>query len=317
MRISKLLVVDDSPANLTAMRALLRSVDASVVTAESGLEALEAILEHDFDLILLDVQMPDMDGYETAALIRGNEDYGHIPIIFVSAAYRELQHQVRGYRLGAFDYVEKPVDKDLLISKVTVFLELGRARREQRRLIRELEREISERKRVQSELLRLSLTDSLTGLPNRRAFMDRAASEFKRTDRYGEPTAFAMIDIDHFKQVNDERGHGAGDEVLAAIAGLLRKRFRQSDALGRVGGEEFAVVFTSTAAEEVEDALNGFREDVERAEIETSAGVVTVTVSAGLTEVRESDDSFGDVMRRADEMLYRSKREGRNRLTVG
>ncbi len=311
------LVVDDVPANLVAMKTILRGIDADLVTAESGPEALACVLEHDLSLILLDVQMPGMDGFEVAEIIRANPDFEHIPIIFVTAAARELQDHVRGYELGAFDYVEKPVNTTLMVSKVGVFLELGRARADQKRLLDELEHEVVERERAEAEARHLSLTDELTGLPNRRAFLARAAEEHKAMVRHGTDLSLAMIDIDHFKRVNDTVGHEGGDDVLRGVADLFRRWFRESDVVGRVGGEEFAALLRETSAESAAEVVERLREAAEAMTVETSRGPVTVTLSAGVTSVSGADESIDAAFRRADGLLYHSKGAGRNRVTIG
>ncbi len=150
----KILIVDDLPANLVALAKVLRRVDASVLRANSGNEALSLMLRNEFAVVLLDVQMPDVDGFETATLMRENDATRHVPIIFVTAISKGDEHVFRGYEAGAVDYLFKPIDSDILISKVNVFLDLYGHRKRATDAIARLEREVSEHRRAEEELQR-------------------------------------------------------------------------------------------------------------------------------------------------------------------
>lgn len=150
----KILVVDDQPANIVALKTLLKHADADIVEARSGNAALAQCLDHEFALILLDVQMPDMDGYEVADLLSGAESTRAIPIIFLTATYKDDYHRLRGYDVGAVDFIEKPIDDAVLRSKVGIFLDLYRRKRDLERANESLLREITEREAAQAELAR-------------------------------------------------------------------------------------------------------------------------------------------------------------------
>lgn len=224
----KVLVVDDTPANLVAMRRILAKLDCEVIEAGSGNEALAACLDNEFALILLDVQMPDMDGFEVATLLAGTAETQRTPIIFVTAAFRDDMDRMTAYEVGAVDYIAKPVNEFILLSKVKVFLELFRSRLALRT--------------AESRARHQATHDALTSLPNRALLDDRLETGVARAAREQRRLALIYLDIDRFKPVNDRYGHRAGDLLLQAIADRLRARLRASDTVARIGGDEFAVI---------------------------------------------------------------------------
>ncbi len=224
----KVLVVDDTPANLVAMRRLLSRMDCDIVEVGSGNAALAACLEQEFALILLDVQMPEMDGFEVASYLSEDPLTGGVPIIFVTAAFNSDRNRIQGYEVGAVDYIAKPIDEFILLSKVKVFLELYRSRHALRA--------------AEARARHQATHDMLTGLANRLLFNDRLELGLARARREGTMVALIYIDIDHFKPVNDRHGHQAGDALLKAIAQRMLPLFRASDTVARLGGDEFAVI---------------------------------------------------------------------------
>ena len=245
----KILVVDDTPANLFAMRRLLAQVDAEVIECASGNEALSLCLDHHFALVLLDVNMPDMDGFEVADIMSEELHLEETPVIFVTAAYADDLSRLKGYRSGAVDYIAKPVNDAILLSKVKVFLELygskarltdALASLEQRN--EQLRLEIAERRRIEAQMRHQATHDLLTGLPNRALFIETLDQALSRSQRHEEKFSLLYIDIDGFKAVNDSFGHQAGDTLLAEIAQRLRAILRVEDTVARLGGDEFAVV---------------------------------------------------------------------------
>lgn len=231
----KILVVDNRKENLSAIETLLRPVGAEIFAARSGQEALLSVLEHNFSLILLDVQMPDMDGFEVAKQLKQNDLFKYIPIIFVTAVSRE-QHQVfKGYECGAVDYLFKPIFPEILMAKVRTFLYLAQK-------TMELERTHQELLQANNRLAEIAHYDPLTKLANRalfRIFLTKAISEAKR---YGRKCALLFLDLDHFKDINDTMGHDAGDLLLCKVALLLEDCCRESDLIARLGGDEFALI---------------------------------------------------------------------------
>jgi diguanylate cyclase (GGDEF)-like protein len=245
----KILIADDHGPNLIALRRVLAGIDADLVEAMNGNDVLAAALDHEFALILLDVQMPDMNGFEAATLLAGDERTRSTPIIFVTASHADDVNRLRGYSFGAVDYIIKPVNEVILLSKVRVFLELYRHRNALRTALhdlsernRQLECEISERRAAEEKVRHLAHHDGLTGLANRTLFMTRMEAAFARARAQESCFALAYLDIDGFKQINDTHGHHAGDELLKLVAGRLRHGVRYDDTVARLGGDEFAAI---------------------------------------------------------------------------
>lgn len=323
----KILVVDDTPANLVAMRHLLADSGAQLFEADNGNAALALCLDHEFALILLDVNMPEMDGFEVAFLIGEDEKLRETPIIFVTAAYADDINRVRGYHFGAVDYIAKPINDMILQSKVRVFLELYRARAELKATLATLEErnaqlniEIAERLRVEDRIRYQATHDMLTGLPNRVLFHDRLLTAMQRVPRHGTDFALALLDIDGFKAVNDTQGHPAGDALLQAIAERLGDQVRSNDTVARLGGDEFALIL-----EDVSDDVSLLRrcQQVGAALaapylLDGSKGpfVANVSASIGIALWKGETQSDEDLIQAADRALYRAKDEGKNRCVM-
>jgi diguanylate cyclase (GGDEF)-like protein len=244
-----ILIADDHGPNLIAMRRVLAGIDADIVEAMTGNDVLSATLDHEFALILLDVQMPDMNGFEAATLLAGEERTRSTPIIFVTASHADDVSRLRGYSFGAVDYITKPVNEVMLLSKVRVFLDLHRSKTALRTALsdlsernRQLEREISERRAAEEQVRHLAHHDGLTGLANRLLFMARLEAAIAQARSGGNGFALAYLDIDGFKPINDNHGHQAGDELLKLVAGRLRNCVRYNETVARLGGDEFAVI---------------------------------------------------------------------------
>jgi diguanylate cyclase (GGDEF)-like protein len=318
-----ILVVDDTPANLVAMRRLLRNCGAQIIEAGSGNEALAACLDHEFALVLLDVQMPDIDGFEVAALLSEEVRTRETPIIFVTAAYGDDLNRLKGYKHGAVDYIAKPVNDVILLSKVRVFLELYNARRR-------LEREVAERKRLEELARHQAGHDPLTGLPNRMLFMDRLSQAVARSERRHDRFALLYIDLDGFKPINDRYGHHAGDLALKLIGQRLQRAVRRSDTCARLGGDEFAVIMDGAPEGEAqhlgEKLCDLLRHPVELDLEEAGRAQVQLGASIGVALFPECDpvaaaaqsreERMEDLIRIADRAMYQAKRSGKNRVVV-
>ncbi|MBT2116234.1 diguanylate cyclase [Dyella sp. LX-66] len=319
----KILVVDDTHANLVAMRVLLADCGAELLEASSGNQALAMCLDHEFALILLDVNMPDMDGFEVASLLGESGQLQETPIIFVTAAYADDINRLKGYRFGAVDYIAKPVNDAILQSKVRVFLELYEARAQLRATLDELSErnrqlgiEMAERERVEAQIRHQATHDMLTGLPNRVLFHDRLRTAMQRAPRHGVAFALVLLDIDGFKGVNDEHGHPAGDALLRAIAARLHTALRANDTVARLGGDEFALIL-----EDVSDAAGLLHRCQELGgelaapyPLDGSRGpfVAQVSASQGIALWSGDARSDEDLIQAADRALYKAKEDGKN-----
>ncbi|WP_315982386.1 diguanylate cyclase domain-containing protein [Aliamphritea spongicola] len=233
----KILVIDDVHANLKAMRVLLKDIAAEVVTADSGNNGLAMALEEHVTLILLDVNMPGMDGFEVAQLLSEMEETRNIPIIFITAFQHNEEQRLRGYSAGAIDYIQKPVSPDILLSKIQIFLNMWTLRFG-------LEQEISRRREIEKEIEYLAQHDALTHLPNRRQLHIEIERMIDRTTRTKEKFAVLFLDLDGFKRINDELGHEAGDAFLKDVADRFSSQIRSFDVIARYGGDEFIVLLS-------------------------------------------------------------------------
>ncbi|HJW07742.1 MAG TPA: diguanylate cyclase [Rhodanobacter sp.] len=325
----KILIVDDTAANLVAMRRLLAHSGAELFEARSGNEALALCLDHEFALILLDVNMPDMDGFEVAALLGEAEHLRDTPIIFVTAAYADDMNRLKGYRSGAVDYIAKPINDVILQSKVRVFLELYAARRKLQQALdelaernEELTREIAERKLMEAMVRHQAQHDPLTGLPNRILFHDRLYGAIQRANRHHGRFALACIDIDGFKLVNDSHGHAAGDALLQEIAARLSAQLRSNDTVARLGGDEFALVLEDVEGPQpalhLGEKLCAALAEPYALSVNGHAIEVRVGASIGIVPYRPDGRADADeqLMQAADRAMYEAKRSGKNRCVL-
>jgi diguanylate cyclase (GGDEF)-like protein len=289
---ANILVVDDNPDKLSLLEAALCLAGYCVTTATDGIEALAAIESYQPDLVITDVMMPRMNGYELAQRIRGNPLTKFIPVIMQTAASRRVEDLRRASEVGALGYITDPTDLDLLLARARTLLEF---------------------KAYLDVCEEAAFTDHLTGLANRRRFERQLEREVGRTARFGHPFSLLMIDIDNFKNLNDSFGHAAGDEAIRRISRVLREGTRGIDLASRIGGEEFAVLLVET------DQVGGF-EVAERLRLAIrsleipSAG--QITASFGVAECPTDAQTAPDILKAADVALYEAKRNGRDRVMI-
>lgn len=309
----QVLVVDDLEDNLLTTKLLLERPGLSVLTASSGSQALELLEQHEVALTLLDVQMPQIDGFQLAERMRRNERTRNVPIIFLTGNVANSSRTFEGYEAGAVDFLFKPVDARVLESKVRVFVELYRQRRElcerNDELVRllQLNQAMAQELRIaHGEAIKDANTDELTGIANRRHILHLAEATLADRRQQSKPLSLAICDLDHFKTVNDTYGHHVGDGVLRAFCSHITSGIRQPHILGRIGGEEFLLLMPGTVLDEAEVILERLHRSLESHE------GVTFTFSAGLAQAN-AGEGLHDVIKRADEALYGAKRAGRDR----
>lgn len=303
----RILVVDDIPDNVEIISARLASRGFIIETASNGEVALRMVRDNPPHLILLDVMMPIMDGYEVCRHIKQDPKLPYIPIILVTAR-DSTQDKVEGLDAGADDYLTKPINFPELEARVRSMLRI-------KRLQDELDQKNRELELANKRLRKLSITDGLTDLFNHRHIHELLHEEFERTRRSGEPLAVAMLDLDRFKQVNDTYGHPTGDVILYETARILRETAREIDMVGRYGGEEFVVLLPGAD----EAAAGQFAERVRLAladyEFRDEANQVRMTISGGVASFPAPGIEHPDLLiKRADEALYAAKESGRNRI---
>ena len=289
----KVLIIDDSMEALAIAKARLAKEGLTVVCANGGKRGLEEASREPPDLVLLDLDMPDMSGFGVCRALKADPDLCMIPVIFLCGSGTESD-KVEGLDLGAVDYVTKPFDAFELRARVRAALRT---------------------KHLQDLLIHYGHVDPLTELGNRRALTDRLCQEWARIQRHGGSLAFIMADVDHFKLVNDAHGHPAGDDVLREIAGIISAQCRDSDIPARYGGEEFAVVCTATDAVGATKLAERCREQIEKHEVSLAADTVQVTASFGVADSGDATSVDG-LVAAADEALYEAKEVGRNRVVV-
>ena len=291
------LVADDSPTVRAVVRLELEAAGYDVTEAEDGREALDVAATEHLDAILLDVEMPVLDGLKTIAALKADSTTADVPVVFLSS--RDSGQDVVGaLRLGAHDYLRKPPEPAELLARVAAAVE-----------VRRLRAELQQRT---AELDRMSRTDHLTGLANRRHLDQALAASVASTRKHAFPTAVLLLDIDNFKSVNDQLGHEGGDEVLREVAVRLRSRVRTEDLLGRWGGEELLALAPQTGLAGAGVLCERLRTVVGGEPVTTRAGTITVTVSVGAAVVTKPGAAVDSVLRIADERLYAAKAAGRD-----
>jgi len=296
------LIIDDSDTVREQIARTLReaALFEQIHQAADGIDAFKLLLAKRIDLILCDLEMPRIDGIKLLGMITGREELRNIPVIMLTGREdRELKIKLLGQ--GASDYVTKPFDPGELVARVKVHLK-----------IKSLQDEL----KLSNELLKqLSNTDPLTHLYNRRYMMEMLEKELQRAERKGTPLSLIMMDIDHFKKVNDQYGHQSGDKVLQAIAKLATMGMRSYDFAARYGGEEFVLVMPETAHDDAMTIAERLRFRIQAHSFTGPIRSLKTTISMGVaTYPTPFIASIDDLIREADEALYRAKANGRNRV---
>lgn len=306
-----ILIVDDVASNRLAVRTVLKGIDAQLEEADNGFDAVSMCLAGEYALILLDVHMPDMDGFEVCEQLRGSPQTAEVPIIFLTAAFRADEDKIHGYVSGATDYLAKPINDHILRSKVEVYLKLYRQQQALLSVNEALRQEIDNRKRAEEKLAHQARTDPLTEILNRRAFFDEGTQELHRLRRYGGSACMAVLDIDHFKRINDKYGHQVGDLALKLLTTTIADHLRTNDIFARVGGEEFAIMLLQTPLKEAVDKVTDLLRVMRETDFVHGDYHETILFSAGVSELSLEDKSLDDSFSRADKLLYQAKMDGR------
>jgi two-component system, cell cycle response regulator len=297
---ARILFAEDSAVIRAMVRRALEGADYVVLEAANGQVAFDLCQQDRPDVALLDVEMPVLNGPQLLKRLKADHRFSDIPVIFLTGRTSTAE-MVEGLRIGAHDYLRKPFEPAELIARVSAAVRVAR-----------LQQQLSAQNH---ELALLSRTDQLTGLSNRRHGEERLRTEIDAARRYQRPLTVLMIDIDHFKLVNDRYGHAGGDTVLRELGHRLRDPLRGADVAARWGGEEFVVLLPNTSVEGgialAERLLDTMRENPIVVD-DHATSAITVSIGAASSD----DTPLDEIMRRADEALYRAKRDGRDCLRL-
>lgn len=287
---ARVLIVDDTVTNIAILSACLEN-DYELLTARRGDDCLQLANQSPKpDLILLDIEMPGISGYQVCQQLKSSSATVDIPIIFVTGKL-DVKDEEKGFSLGAVDYITKPIHPPLVAARVKTHITL---------------------KKQKDALEKMALFDQLTGIYNRHYLLNSAKISVAYSIRHSHPISVLMIDIDHFKSVNDEHGHPAGDSVIRAVAKILDKEFRDEDVSARFGGEEFVVLLNCCDLDNAQKRAEAFRIKIEKLK---PLGI-DLTVSIGVSQLENDEQAFSDLLALADKRLYLAKQQGRNKVVA-
>lgn len=309
MPAARVLVVEDSPTQAEWLGEVLARDGYEVQIARDGRDAIRRVRGDPPDLVLLDMILPDMDGLEVLRILKARAEDQFIPVILLSVK-ADLDSRVAGLRIGADDFLAKPFADAEIQARAGAMLR-----------IKNLQDQL---RAAKSQLEKLSITDGLTGLYNHRHFEERLHEEFRRSHRYSDPIALIMLDLDHFKSINDRFGHPFGDRVLRGTAELISTSIRDPDVCARYGGEEFAIILPRAhlqgalaVAERIHREMGQKTYPVDSDPGRTKPADVRVTASLGIAFYPSKDVTSAETLVKfADEALYRAKREGRDAICL-
>ena len=314
----RLLVIDDDPETARLLRQWFDGQPYEIHDAPDAARGLELAERLSPALILLDLRMPGMDGLAVARKLKSGAATRATPLILLTACH-DVQAKVEAFAAGADDYVTKPFEFEEVDARVRAMLR-------KRELYQKLETTVADLQSTNAKLEELAVVDDKTGLYNFRQFRRKLREEWLRSERYGAPLSLVMLDLDHFKRVNDSLGHPLGDLVLREFAMLVTGGARATDIAARYGGEEFAVILPHTGADMAARVAERIRAATEQfvfcegeqpLRITVSAGLATFTPAGAAGEVTVGDlDNPDALVEAADQALYRAKQDGRNRVVV-
>lgn len=283
-----ILLVDDEPANIQLIAGYIKD-DYQIKVATSGEQCLKiANSKEKPDLILLDVEMPIMNGYDVCEQLKSEPTTASIPVIFVTAMQTE-EDEEKALMLGAVDFLTKPVRPAILIARIKTQVIL---------------------KKQHDALINLAMRDQLTNLYNRHYLLEMANHRVARAMRKKVPVSVLILDVDHFKKINDTQGHVVGDLVLKSLAELLQQLCRQEDILARFGGEEFLIFFDECDEKNATNIAERMRIEI----AQLNPAKIPISASIGVAQLKIGEEGFTDLVKRADDAMYHAKKTGRNKV---
>ena len=289
----KILIIDDTYLNISILTDILENEGFTVFSADNGLSIIEMTHRLQPDVILLDIMMPILDGFEVCKILKSDYTLKDIPVIMVTAR-TDSKDIKTALEIGAFDYVKKPIDEIEVIARIQSALRL---------------------KKLQDKLKELAMKDNLTGLYNYALLLELLGNEMAKQQRNKNDIAYVMLDIDHFKEVNDNYGHATGNVVIKELANILVKSVRRGDIIARYGGDEFGIVLQGTTPETACQLCERIRKRVELFNFNANSQTIRITVSIGVFfKGFMNDISIHEVIQKSDQKLYLAKHNGRNRV---
>ena len=296
-----ILIVDDITHNLKLVGKMLDDAGYNTTFATSGLQAFERIKNNKTDLILLDLMMPEIDGFEVCKILKNDLLFQDIPIIFLTASH-EQDHLIDAFEAGAVDYITKPYIKNELLARVKTHLTLKHTTDTLKNALLQLEQ--------------LAQLDPLTQVLNRRRFFEVAEAEFESSIQAGKTFSLLLLDLDHFKKINHDYGHLIGDHALIQFTSVIRNHIKDVDHFGRYGGEEFVLLLPETTLEDAVKVAQQICSLIGNLSIPTEKGNLQMTVSIGIAISDSQDTRIEEIFDRADQSLYQAKAQGHNTYCV-
>jgi diguanylate cyclase (GGDEF)-like protein len=314
--IGEILIVDDAPANLRLLTTMLTEQGYGVRPARNGELALMSARAVPPDLILLDIKMPDLNGYEVCEQLKADPRTRPIPIIFLSSL-DQTEDKVKAFTLGGVDYITKPFQFEEVLARVEVHLALLQAQQRLAAQNKQLQTQLTQIQELHASLSEQAIRDPLTGLYNRRYMDDILERECARALRRSDPLSIIVIDLDRLKEINDTYGHvTGGDKAIQELAATIQQMCRTDDTVCRYGGDEFLVTLYKTPAQMAFNRALQWKETVNKIKINSPAGEFGITFSAGVAEFPIQGSSGEKTLILADKALYRAKECGRNQVVI-
>lgn len=291
----KILIVDDTQLYIKILTDILEVENYIVFSTNNGFSVLEMTHRIQPDVILLDIVMPGINGFEVCKLLKSNYDVKDIPVIMVTSRTKGIDIK-NALEIGAFDYIKKPIDEIEVIARIQSALRL---------------------KNLQDKLKEMAMKDGLTGLYNKTILLELLEKEISRQQRIKGDISFVMLDIDYFKTVNDTYGHISGDIILKELAKILMDSVRKGDIVGRYGGEEFSIVLPGTDKQDAFHLCERIRKKIEDYNFDIGNKTIKITVSMGIFSHDFSNImAEKEIIKKADDKLYEAKHNGRNRVEI-
>ena len=311
----KILIVDDDPMTLLSLKKMVENAGKSVFTAENGDDALSLALEALPDMIITDWRMPRVSGIDLCRILRSTTITKHIYIIMLTGKESDEEH-IQALEAGADDFVIKPFTPEVLAARMNSGERIIRFQQKISHDHEIIQKYAAKLAAANRKLETMAMTDALTGLPNRRSALNRLKDEVSGSRRHKTPLSCIMIDIDHFKLINDSYGHAIGDRVLKKFADIFSSTARSYDMVSRIGGEEFLVICARSTLAESRQLAERLRQAINSLRLHLDGNTIRATISLGIASWQEDMVSGEEMTKMADRALYRAKQQGRNRVEV-